>query len=138
VAQNTQTNVLSAGWLTSVGDGSAIFNLTASGGIELGVGGRADGDKQFYGPRALFQKSFSEKLGGYVTAGATYSKYSGINELYGISRDETTFDLSLGLTWSIAKGMSVRPQLSYVKNNSNAELYIYDKTDASVNLRLDY
>jgi hypothetical protein len=25
-----------------------------------------------------------------------------------------------------------------VKNNSNAELYSYDKTDASVNVRLDF
>jgi hypothetical protein len=138
VSQNTQTNTVSAGWLTSIGDGSAIFSLTASGGVEVAAGGRADGDKQFYGPRVLFQKSFNEKLGGYITSGITYSKYAGINELYGISRDESTTDLALGLTWTLGKGLSLRPQLSYVKNNSNAELYVYDKTDASINLRLDY
>ncbi len=138
VSQNMQTNSVSAGWLTSVGDGSAIFSLTASGGVELATGGRADGDKQFYGPRALFQKSFSDKLGGYVTAGATYSKYAGVNDLYGVSRDESTLDVALGLTWTLSKGFSVRPQVSYVKNNSNADLYTYDKTDASINVRLDY
>ena len=137
-SQSAQTNSMSAGWLTTVGDGSAIFSLTASGGVELGTGGRADGDKQFYGPRALFQKSFNDKLGGYVTAGATYSKYSGLNAYYGISRDESTLDVALGLTWTLSKGFSVRPQVSYVKNNSNADLYTYDKTDASINVRLDY
>ena len=138
VSQNTQTNSVSAGWLTSIGDGSAIFSLTASGGVEVAAGGRSDGDKQFYGPRVLFQKSFNEKLGGYITSGITYSKYAGINDLYGISRDESTTDVALGMTWTLGKGLSVRPQLSYVKNNSNAELYVYDKTDASINLRLDY
>jgi len=138
VNQNTQTNSVSAGWLTSIGDGSAIFSLTASGGVEVAAGGRADGDKQFYGPRVLFQKSFNEKLGGYITSGITYSKYAGINDLYGFSRDESTTDIALGLTWTMGKGLSVRPQISYVKNTSNADLYVYDKTDASVNLRLDY
>jgi outer membrane protein len=138
VSQNTQTNSWNAGWLTSIGDGSAIFSLSASGGVELAVGGRDDGNKEFYGPRVLFQKSFSNSVGGYITAGATFSKYAGTNTLYGISRDESLYDLALGLTWTITKGVSVRPQLSYVKNNSNAELYSYDKTDASVNLRLDF
>lgn len=138
VTQNTQTNSLSVGWLTSVGDGSAVFSLSASGGVELATGGREDGNKEFYGPRALFQKSLNEKIGGYVTAGATYAKYAGINTLYGVSRDETMYDLALGLTWTLAKGLSMRPQVSFVRNNSNAELYTYDKTDASLNLRLDY
>jgi tetratricopeptide (TPR) repeat protein len=138
VNQNTQTNSVSAGWLTSLGDGTAIFSLTASGGVELSTGGRDDGDKQFYGLSALIQKSFNERWGGYVVLSATPAKYSGINTLYGISRDESLYELSLGVTWTVVKGLSVRPQLTYIKNTSNAELYSYDKTDASVNLRLDF
>lgn len=138
VAQNTQTNALSLGWLTPVANGSAIVSLTGSGGVELASGGREDGNRQFYGPRVLFQKSFNEALGAYVTAGATYSKYAGTNALYGISRDEVSVDVALGVTWNVAKGVSVRPQVSASHNTSNAELYAYDKTDASVNVRLDY
>ena len=138
MSQNTQTNTLSGGWLTPIGDGSAIFSLTFSGGAEVAVGGRADGNKDFYGPRVLFQKSFSERLGGYVTAGVTSSKYAGTNDLYGIKREETTSDLALGLTWGMGKGVSLRPQLALVSNRSNADLYTYDKTDFSLNLRLDY
>lgn len=138
VAQNTQTNTLSLGWLTPVADGSAIFSLTGSAGVELASGGREDGNRQFYGPRALFQKSFNEAVGAYVTAGATYSKYAGTNALYGISRDEVLLDVALGVTWNVGKGVSIRPQVSASHNTSNAELYAYDKTDASVNVRLDY
>lgn len=136
--QNTQTNLVTAGWLTSLGEGDAIFSLTATAGVELAVGGRDDGNKQFAGPRVLLQKSFNNSLGGYITAGASFSKYSGTNSLYNLNREESLYDLALGLTWSFSKGLSLRPQLSYVKNVSNAELYSYDKTDASINLRLDY
>lgn len=138
VAQNTQTNSLSAGWLIPVADGSAIFSLSLSGGAEVATGGRADGNKDFLGPRLLFQKSFNEKLGGYVTVGVTSAKYAGTNDLYGIKREETTSDLALGLTWTLGKGVALRPQLAVVSNRSNAELYTYDKTDFSLNLRLDY
>jgi outer membrane protein len=138
VSQNTQTNTWNVGWLTPVGDGSAIFSLSASGGVEVAEGGREDGNRDFYGPRILFQKSFSETVGAYATLGATASKYAGMNTLYGIARNETLYDVALGLTWSLRKGLSLRPQLSQVKNDSNAALYAYDKTDVSVNLRLDF
>jgi hypothetical protein len=137
-SQNTQTNTVTAGWLTSLGDGDAIFSLTATAGVELAAGGREDGNRQFVGPRVLLQKSFNNTLGGYVMAGASFSKYSGTNIFYNLNRDESLYDLALGLTWYLSNGLSLRPQLSYVKNVSNADLYSYDKADASINLRLDY
>jgi hypothetical protein len=136
--QNTQTNTFSAGWLTSLGDGSSIFSLTGSTGVEIASGGRADGNKNFWGPRVLLQKSFTESLGGYITAGATYAQYQGVNTYYLVKRDETLYDIAMGVTWTVSKGVSVRPQLSVLRNNSNAELYTYDKVDGSVNLRLDF
>jgi hypothetical protein len=121
-----------------LGDGSTVLSISAAGGVESAIGNRDDGDKQFWGPRIFLQKSFTEKIGGYVTTGVTASKYSGINSLYLFSRDENMVDVAMGLTWSVAKGVSIRPQVSYVKNTSNAELYSYDKTDISINGRLDF
>lgn len=137
-SQDTQTTTLSAGWLTSLGGGSAVFSLTGSYGIERAVGGRDDGDRRFYGPRLTLQKSFAEKLGAYASLGATYSKYAGTNSLYLVNRDESLYDLSLGMSLSMGRGLSVRPQFSATRNTSNAELYSYDKNDFSVNIRLDY
>lgn len=136
--QATQTNTLSVGWLTALGDGSTLFSLTAAGGMELAPSGREDGDKQFFGPRALLQRSFNDRWGAYVTFGATRARYVGTNSLYGFAREESLYDLSLGVTWAVSKGISVRPQLSYMRNISNAELYGYDKSDASIKVRLDY
>lgn len=137
-SQDTQTTTVSAGWLASLGDGSAVFSLTGAYGVERAVGGRDDGDRRFYGPRLTVQKSFAEKLGGYASVGATFSKYSGTNSLYLISRDESLYDISLGMSMNLGKGLSVRPQFSAMRNTSNAELYAYDKNDFSVNIRWDY
>lgn len=137
-SQDTQTTTLSAGWLTSLGSGSAVFSLTGAYGIERAVGGRDDGDRRFYGPRLTLQKSFAEKLGAYASLGATYSKYAGTNSLYLVNRDESLYELYLGMSLSMGKGLSVRPQFSATRNTSNAELYSYDKNDFSVNIRLDY
>lgn len=137
--QNTQTNAVSAGWLTPLGNGSAVLSLNLAGGFENATAGRADGDRRFYGPRITVQKSFRPTLGGYVSLGVTYSTYSGINTLYGLKRDEVMNDLALGFNWTIAKGLSVRPQLVYIRNRSaDADLYTYDKVDGSINLRLDF
>lgn len=102
--QDTQTSALTAGWLTALGDGSAVFSLTGSFGMEHGVGGRDDGDRRFYGPRLTLQKNFAEKMGGYASLGATFSKYTGTNSLYLLSRDESLYDIALGVIWTVGKG----------------------------------
>lgn len=84
------------------------------------------------------QKSFAEKLGGYASLGATFSKYAGTNSLYLVNRDEFIYDIALGMRVNVGKGLSVRPQFSATRNTSNAELYSYDKNDFSVNICPDY
>lgn len=140
-AQKGQDNVttsLSAGWLTALGDGSAIFSLTLSGGLEADIHNRDEGQRTFYGPRAFVQKSFNSSLGGFVSVGATRSTYSKSNSLYLFPREESLYDLALGLSWVMHKGVTLRPQLVYIRNDSNAELFAYDKTEASLNLRYDF
>lgn len=137
-SQDTQTTTLTAGWLTALGDGSAVLGLNASGGREASIKSRDDGDKLFYGARFFLQKNFTPQWGAYISSGVTLSKYNGLNTYYTLRREERLLDAALGLTWAVVKGVSVRPQLQYVKNTSNAELYAYDKTDISVNVRMDF
>ena len=115
-----------------------MLSLNALGGTDNAIGGRDDGNKRFVGARVLLQKNFSPTVGAYVTLGATQSSYAATNPLYLISRDESLQDLTLGMSVGIAKGLTLRPQLSLVRNSSNAELYAYDKADMSVNVRYDY
>jgi outer membrane protein len=136
--EDTQTTALNLAWLTSLGDGTTVLSVTLSGGVEEAFGGRDDGDKRYWGPRLFVQKTFNDSLGGYVSLGATAATYALANPLYLFAREETQLDVTLGLTWTVAKGVTIRPQLAYVKNNSNAELYSYDKTDLSLTVRFDF
>jgi hypothetical protein len=136
--QDANTMTGTVGWLTAIGSGSTYFNASASAGNEQAVGKRDDGDRRFWGPRVLLQTSFSDTLGGYVTGGASRSVYRGNNTYYLVPRRETLYDFAAALTWSLQKGISLRPQLTYLKNTSNAALYAYNKTDVSLNLRFDY
>lgn len=137
-SQSSVTYTGTLGWLSSFDDGTTVLSLSGSGGYEQATRGRDDGDRRFIGPRALLQTSFNDRLGGYVTGGAARSQYTGRNTSYLFERRETLYDLTFALSWAIAKGFSLRPQVTYYRNLSNAELYSYDKTDASINLRFDY
>ncbi len=136
--QSNDTTAFNLGWLSAIGDGSTVFSATLSFGDEKATSLRDDGDKRFYGPRFVLQRNFNERLGGYVTVGATRSEYAGTNALYLSQRNETLSDVAFGLSWTIYKGATLRPQISYVKNDSSAELYSFEKLDYSLNLRVDY
>lgn len=136
--QNNVTTSVTGGWLTSLGDGSAVLSLTLTGGLEADTNDRVEGQRTFVGPRMYVQKSFGESLGGFVSVGATGSVYARDNALYLTQRKENLYDVALGVTWNLRKGIALRPQLVYIRNDSNAELYTYTKTEASLNLRLDF
>ena len=72
------------------------------------------------------------------SAGVTWSRYDGLNGLYLVSRRETLTDAAVGVSWNLGGGFTLRPQLAYITNSSNAELYAYNKADASLNLRFDF
>lgn len=137
-SQDGDTYTATLGWMRALGDGTTALSLSVMAGRENNSGNRDDGDRDFFGARAMLQTSFDKHWGGYLAAGVTQSEYGGINSSYLFSRSESTFDATVALNWTMAKGVALRPQMSYIKNKSNAALYAYEKLDASLNLRLDY
>ena len=129
--------MMNAGW-THAFSPTTVGVLTLTGGAEDAKGGRSDGDKTFWGIRATFQHSFSSELGTFFTAGYQRGDYSKFNTSYGIERQDELSDAAVGLVWSLRDRWSVRPLLTYTKNRSNADIYTYSRTDASVVLRKDF
>ena len=127
----------SAGWLHAAADGKGAAGLTLLAGSEMATEGRVDGDKPFVGLRIILQRTFANNIGAFVSAGLLYGEYSEVNPLFGTERADTMGDVTLGVSWSFAKGWSLRPQVTYMENDSNQSLYKYDRTDVSLNLRLD-
>lgn len=136
---NDFDNYLAAlGSLLSVNDGRGAFGLTVLGGYEDATRDRVDGDKRFAGFRLTLQNAFSDQVGGFLLAGAQRGYYSQNNPIFGFKRRDSLYDVTAGVTWSFAPGWSLRPQVVYIKNDSNMALYEYDRTDVSVNLRVDF
>ena len=127
----------SFGWTHAAADGRGAAGITLVGGYENATEGRVDGDKPFAGMRITLQRALTNSVGSYLLAGAQRGQYSQINPLFGTKREDTLYDATLGVSWGFAKGWSLRPQVLYMKNSSNQPLYEYDRTDASLNLRLD-
>ena len=81
---------------------------------------------------------WSAGIGAFFLGGVQRGKYSDVNALFNSKRVDNLYDVTAGVTWSFAKGWSLRPQLVYYKNKSNLTLFEYDRTDASINLRADF
>jgi tetratricopeptide (TPR) repeat protein len=126
------------GWLGVVNEGRGAIGLSVLGGVELAQEGREDGDKPYVGGRLTIQNSFSERIGAFFLAGAQRGKYKDVNVAFGGRRKDTLFDVAAGITWTFAPGWSLRPQLVYLKNDSNLAIFEYEKTDLSINLRKDF
>lgn len=129
---------IALGWLHATANGRTAIGATLLGGVEKETNGRDDGDKPFFGGRVSLQQSLSDRLGAFFLAGAQRGKYSEVNPLFGYKREDTLYDVAAGVSWAFAKDWSLRPQLLYFKNNSNAPLFEYDRTDVSLNLRKDF
>lgn len=126
------------GWLRAVSNGRGAIGLALSGGTENATQGRVDGDKAFFGVRVTWQNALTDRIGGFFLAGGQSGKYSETNPAFATTRRDTLYDVTAGVTWSFARGWSLRPQVVYLKNDSNISLFEFDRTDVSVNLRVDF
>jgi tetratricopeptide (TPR) repeat protein len=69
---------------------------------------------------------------------AEHRGYDGADPLFLKGRKDTQLDASLSLRALIAKGLIVRPRVTYTRNESNLALYKYDRFTATVSLRKEF
>jgi tetratricopeptide (TPR) repeat protein len=65
-------------------------------------------------------------------------RYGGPEPLFGFNRRDNQADVRAALTWKLADGWSVTPQVAYTDNRSNVNLFKYDRTITSVAMRKDF
>lgn len=126
------------GWLRVVNDGKGALGISLLGGYEKARGSRLDGDKPYIGARLTLQNSFTDRIGAFFLGGAQRGKYKDFNIAFGDERTDTLYDAIAGMSWTFAPGWSLRPQVAYIKNDSNLAIFEYEKTDVSINLRKDF
>src|SRR5574340_132046 len=131
--------VIGAGWLHVLADGkTALFGSLYYGTEnDVAAGGRVDGPKRFTGLRVGGQSSFNEATELFASLGGQVGDYSVVNTAFLRQRSDKQYDLTLGANWHWDKLWTVRPQLTYSRNDSNIVIYGYDRTDISLTLRRD-
>ena len=129
-------------WLRIVNEGKGLVSATVLGGDERAPL-RADGGKRFNGLRLGGQMQLNENTDLFAGLGAQFSKYDLANAAFSspteaLTRDDKQYDANLGLNWRLDKAWTLRPQISYLRNNSNIVIYQHDRTDVSITIRRDF
>ncbi len=130
--------LLSLGWLHVLASGRTLFSVNVNAGHEDDVGGRPDGAALLGGTRVFVQTALGEKVGVFATAGAQRTKYDNLSDTFLIERADWLYDVTIGMNWQLNDKWSIRPQLSYTKNESNIPLYVFKRGDVALNLRRDF
>lgn len=131
---------IGVGGLHVLSDGkSALFGSLYYGTEnDTNAAGRADGAKRFSGLRAGGQAAFNETTELFASVGGQFGDYGKVNTAFLRQRSDRQYDLTLGANWHWDKLWTVRPQLTYSRNDSNIVIYGYDRSDVSVTIRRDF
>lgn len=138
---NVDQSVAGLGWLHAFDDyGRNIAFASVFGGYENTTedAPRIDGDQKFHGIRLGGQKSLGEKLDAICSIGYRKGKYQTQSWLIQDFRQDHQLDLTLALNWRYLPDWTVKPQISYTRNNSNSDLNTYHRTDASITVRREF
>jgi tetratricopeptide (TPR) repeat protein len=130
--------VYGTGFLHILPDGKTALFGSINLGNEHAVYDRADGDKSGFGLRVGGQTSIYEAIDAYANVGYQIGRYNKENVAFQATRNDKQFDVTIGGNWHWNKLWTMRPQISYSKNNSNIQIYGFDRIDASITVRRDF
>jgi hypothetical protein len=131
--------LVGGGWLRSFDDGGRSYGFAGVfGGRDRATDHREDGDKAILGMRVAAQWSITGDSEWFAFASAASGRYDQTNPNFLVQRRDLQYDAGMGLNWRFAAGWTLRPQLAYTRNDSNIELYDYNRYDLSITLRRDF
>lgn len=139
-SRDAQRTVIGGGWGHAfMGDKAAVVFLS-------GYVGKEDADEaQFdflsndiYGARLGGQLVINYKLVSYAYASYENRQHDEQEPFFLKRREDDQYDFSVGLRYLPIPGWTIRPQVSYLKNDSNLSLFDFDRTVVSVNLTKDF
>ncbi len=139
---NFDQSTYGANWVHIINDGKGLVSASLFTGDERAPE-RADGGKRFNGLRLGGQVQLNEKTELFAGLGAQFSKYDVANAAFSsptesLTRNDKQYDANVGINWHYDKLWTVRPQISYIRNNSNIVIYQFDRTDVSITIRRDF
>lgn len=91
-----------------------------------------------WGFRVGAQSAVASRMILFGTASYEQRKYNGDDPLFLVRRDDNYYDVTIGINYTFAPKWSLRPQATYTDNQSNIEIYSYNRTVAQIGLRRDF
>lgn len=131
------------GWIRSLFDGRGSFTATAHGGYQYATA-RSDGNSTIYGVTLNFDYTFTDRLAGFVLASWERDSFNtdrvhfhpdALDEGVILRRKDNEYEFGGGLVWEFVKTWSLRPQILYTRDQSNAVNFNYSATEVWVNVR---
>ena len=99
---------------------------------------RQDLSQDVAGMRAGGQLNFSSKWQMQASLGVELRDNDENDTAFLMKRKDHQYDASLGINYFPVQGWSIKPQISYSKNDSNIDLNSYNRTVVSVNVHKDF
>jgi hypothetical protein len=127
-------------------DGRAALGLTANAGRQWATNDRPDGDANFYGVTVDWGMDIDESLSVFLFGmwehNAYLDEHQSLNDDFvpvgSYTRSDDLYELGGGLTWTFAPGWSLRPQVLWVRDDSNTLWGNYSSTESWVMIRKSF
>lgn len=109
------------------------------GGHEQTRDATADNLSNSYGGvRIAFEQSVTSGLAVFGAVAFEARRYDAPDPLFLMNRHDNQYDASAGLRFRLTPHVTVNPQVSYTRNDSNIGIDTYDRVTASAALRFEF
>ncbi len=94
--------------------------------------------QQFYGIAFAEQFQFRPAHIPYVRVSLHHSENQASDPIFNIEREDDTFSTSLGWVWRANRNINLTTDITYTENDSNLDLYAYDRVKYQTALRYQF
>lgn len=140
------TSTASIGWTHAIGEGNASFSVDVHGGRN-GATSRPDGDSSVFGATMNLDYAFNDHLDGFIfgwwerdsfNTDALHFHPDALDEGVVLRRKDNLYEAGAGLIWGFAPRWSLRPEVLYIRDQSNSVGFNYSSIEIWMNVRRSF
>ncbi len=136
---DSDQTIVGLNWFRAFGvNNQGVGFLGAYLGQESDIHGNPSGEKNLLGLRAGGQYGLTSNWAVYAALGLMSADYQRFQVIHQKTRDDKRYDFSLGMSYALWEGWSLRPHLNLTRQDSSIGLYEFDRKEISVTLRRDW